>query len=123
MASIESRGVRQLGKALGWSLSGLRAAFVHEASFRLEVWLSLLLVPLALWLGNGAVEKILLVGSIGLALIVELLNSAVETTVDRVGPEFHELAGRAKDIGSAAVLLSMLLVLMTWGLILWPRWA
>lgn len=121
MASIETRGVRQLGKALGWSLSGLRAAFVHEASFRLEVYLSVFLLPLALWLGSGPIEKILLAGSVLLVLIVELLNSAVETTLDRIGPEFHTLAGRAKDIGSAAVLLTMLLALMTWALILWPQ--
>lgn len=121
MASIETRGVRQLGKALGWSLSGLRAAFVHEASFRLEVCLSVFLLPLALWLGSSPIEKILLAGSVLLVLIVELLNSAVETTLDRIGPEFHTLAGRAKDIGSAAVLLTTLLALMTWTLILWPR--
>ncbi len=81
----------------------MRAAFRHEAAFRQELLLAILLVPLGLWLGDGGVERALLVGSWILVMIVELLNSAIEATVDRFGPEHHELSGRAKDIGSAAV--------------------
>lgn len=105
-------------KAAGYSWQGLKQAYRFEAAFRQEVWLTLILLPLGLWLGNGIVEKILLCGSLMLVLIVELLNSAVESVVDRIGSEYHELSGRAKDIGSAAVFLSMLVVLLTWGLIL-----
>lgn len=121
MADTEARGLRQIARAWCWSLSGLRAAFRHEASFRLEVYLAIVLLPLGLWLGNGPVEKILLVGVLVFVLVVELLNSAVETVVDRIGPEHHELSGRAKDIGSGAVLLAMGLVLFTWGMLLLPR--
>lgn len=121
MASIESRGPRQIYRALIWSLKGLRAAWRHEASFRLEVGLSIVLVPLGLWLGQGGVEKLLLAGSPLLVLSAELLNSAIEAVIDRVSPEFNELAGRAKDMGSAAVFLLMLLVGLTWLLLLGPR--
>ena len=121
MASIESRGPRQIYRALVWSLQGLRAAWRHEASFRLEVGLSVVLVPLGLWLGQGGVEKLLLAGSPLLVLSAELLNSAIEAVIDRVSPEFNELAGRAKDMGSAAVFLLMLLVGLTWLLLLGPR--
>ncbi|KGI77260.1 diacylglycerol kinase [Oleiagrimonas soli] len=121
MASIESRGPRQIWKAFQWSIKGLGAAYRHEASFRLELYLSVVLIPLGLWLGDGAVEKILLAGTPLMVLSAELLNSGIEAVVDKVSPEFHELAGRAKDMGSAAVFLLMLLVTMTWGLLLGPR--
>lgn len=114
MASTEPRGPRQIWKAFLWSMKGLRAGFRHEASFRLEVYLAIVLIPAGLWLGHGALEKILLAGTPLLVLSAELLNSAVEAVVDRVSPEFSELAGRAKDMGSAAVFLLMLLVLLTW---------
>lgn len=117
MASTEPRGPRQIWKAFIWSMKGLRAGFRHEASFRLEAYLALLLVPAGLWLGHGAVEKVLLAGTPLLVLSAELLNSAVEAVVDKVSPEFNELAGRAKDMGSAAVFVLMLLVLLTWGLL------
>lgn len=93
----------------------------HEAAFRQEVLVALIAVPLGLWLGEGGIEKALLVGSWILVMIVELLNSAIEATVDRFGPEHHALSGRAKDIGSAAVLLSIVLSLLVWVLILGPR--
>lgn len=121
MASIESRGPRQIYRALVWSLQGLRSAWRHEASFRLEVGLAAIFVPLGLWLGQGGVEKLLLAGTPLLVLSAELLNSAIEAVIDRVSPEFNELAGRAKDMGSAAVFLMMLLVGMTWVLLLAPR--
>ncbi len=121
MASIEPRGPRQIWRAWLWSLSGLRAAWRHEASFRLEGYLFLLLFPLGMWLGNGALEKALLGGCLLLVLAVELLNSALEAIVDKVCPEFHELAGRAKDMGSAAVLVLMANVVLCWSLVLFPR--
>ena len=108
-------------KATQWSLQGLRSAWLHESSFRLEVYLFLVLAPVGLWLGQTGVERALLVGSGLLVLGVELLNSAIEAVIERYGPEFHELAGRAKDMGSAAVFVLMLNVLVVWGLILGPR--
>ena len=103
-------------------MQGLRAAWLHESSFRLEVYLFVLLAPLAWWLGESGVERALMIGSMLLVLGVELLNSAVEAVIERYGPEHHELAGRAKDMGSAAVFVMMMNVLLCWGLILAPRW-
>ncbi|HET9032179.1 MAG TPA: diacylglycerol kinase [Dokdonella sp.] len=121
MPSTEPRGPRQIVRAMIWSFKGLRAAWVHEASFRLEVYLCVILFPAGLWLGQGAIEKSLLCGSLLLVLSAELLNSAIEAVVDKVSPEFHELAGRAKDMGSAAVFLLMLNVMLCWVLVLWQR--
>ena len=104
-------------------MQGLRAAWLHESSFRLEVYLFLVLGPLGFWLGQGGVERALLIGSCLLVMGVELLNSSIEAVIERYGPEFHELAGRAKDMGSAAVFVLMLNVAMTWGVILLPRLA
>ena len=118
MPSTEPRGPRQIWRALRWSMKGLRAAWRHEASFRLEGYLSVIAFPLGLWLGQGPIEKAILCGSLLLVLSAELLNSAIEAIVDKASPEFHELAGRAKDMGSAAVLLLMLNVAFCWGLIL-----
>ena len=103
-------------------MQGLRATWAVESSFRLEVYLFVVLAPLALWLGGSGVERAILVGSMILVLVVEVLNSAVEAVVDRWGPEHHELAGRAKDMGSAAVFLADMNVLACWGLILLPRY-
>ena len=102
-------------------MQGLRAAWLHESSFRLEVYLFVVLAPVGWWAGQTPVERVLLVGSMLLVLSVELLNSAVEAVIERYGPEFHELAGRAKDMGSAAVFVLMMNVLLTWGAILLPR--
>lgn len=121
MPSTEPRGPRQIYKALIWSYKGMRAGWTYEASFRLEVYLSIIFFPLGLWAGHGAVEKALLSGSVLLVLSAELLNSAIEAVVDKVSPEFHELAGRAKDMGSAAVFLLMMNVLLCWTLVLWQR--
>lgn len=109
-------------RAFQWSMQGLAAAWRLESSFRLEVYLFALLAPLGLWLGETGVERAVLVGSLMLVLIVEVVNSAVEAVVDRFGSEWHELAKRAKDMGSGAVFLCDLNVLMCWGLILLPRW-
>lgn len=113
--------MRRIAHATRYSAQGLLHAWRNEAAFRQELALSLVLLPLALVLGQNAVEVLLLVGSCLLVLIVELLNSAIEATVDRVGQEHHELSGRAKDLGSAAVSLSLALVAVTWGTIAWQR--
>ena len=115
------RGPAGIMRATIWSLQGLRAAWLHESSFRLEVYLFVVLAPLALWLGEGGLERALLVGSMILVLAAELLNSAVEAVIERYGAEHHELAGRAKDMGSAAVFVLMLNVVLAWGLVLGPR--
>ena len=112
---------RRITRAFGYSLAGLRAAYKKESAFRQELILTLLLLPLGVWLGRTGVERSLLIGSILLVLIVELLNSAVEATVDRGGKNWDKLAGRAKDMGSAAVLIAILLLAMTWGFILYDR--
>jgi diacylglycerol kinase (ATP) len=122
MPSTEPRGPKQILKALRWSWQGIKAGFAFEASFRLEVYLFAIFAPLGIWLGHGPIEKAILVGSLILVLSAELLNSAVEAIVDKASPEFHVLAGRAKDMGSAAVFLLMLNVMLCWGLILGARW-
>jgi diacylglycerol kinase (ATP) len=111
-------GLTRLWNALHYSVDGLRAAYRHEDAFRQEVWLTLILVPTALLLPVSAVAKALMIGSVLLVLVVELLNSAVEATVDRISLENHRLAKRAKDIGSAAVLIALLNVAAVWLLIL-----
>lgn len=109
-------------QAFLWSMQGLRATWDVESSFRLEVYLFIVLAPLACWLGADGVERSILIGSMMLVLVIEVLNSAVEAVVDRWGSEHNELAGRAKDMGSAAVFLSDMNVLICWGLILGPRY-
>jgi len=115
------RGPRRVLMAARWSCQGLTAAWLHESSFRLEVCLLVVLGPLAMWLGNDGIERALLLGSMLLVLAAELLNSAIEAVIERYGPEFHELAGRAKDMGSAAVFVLMLNVVACWALVLGPR--
>lgn len=116
------RGPARIIKAAGWSMQGLRAAWLHESSFRLEVYLFVILAPIGWWLGDSGVERALLIGSMLLVLSIELLNSAVEAVIERYGPEHHELAGRAKDMGSAAVFVLMMNVLLVWGAILGSRY-
>lgn len=111
----------RVGRAASYSLAGLRAAVREEAAFRQELALFIVLAPLGLWLGQSGLERALLVGSLLLVLIAELLNSALEAMVNRIGSEPHPLSGMAKDMGSAAVFLAMMLVLIVWMLILGPR--
>ncbi len=111
-------GLRRLIRAAGYSWLGLCAAFRHETAFRQEVALSAVLLPLAWWLGASGMERAMLAGSWMLVLLFELVNSAIEAVVDRIGPEQHELAGRAKDIGSAAVLIAILNAIAVWALVL-----
>nr|WP_300310160.1 diacylglycerol kinase [Halomonas sp.] len=107
-------GWRHLVHSTRYSLKGLKAAFRNESAFRQELGLCLVLVPLAWWIGDTPVEWILLVGSCFMVLIVELVNTAIESVVDRIGPERHVLSGRAKDIGSAAVMLALIMAGLTW---------
>jgi diacylglycerol kinase (ATP) len=121
MGKPGNTGVRRIVNATFFSLAGLRAAWQHEAAFRQEVMLAAVLIPTGMWLGRTAVERALLIGSCLLVLVVELLNSGIEAIVDRVGLEPHRLSGQAKDLGSAAVFVSLTLVLVVWGLIAWSR--
>ncbi|WP_194438604.1 diacylglycerol kinase [Vibrio fluminensis] len=111
-------GIARIVDATGYSIKGLGAAWKHEAAFRQEVALLAILSIVAYCLPVGVVERVLMIGSVAIVVIVELLNSAIEAVVDRVGSEWHELSGRAKDIGSAAVLVALLLALFTWGSII-----
>lgn len=121
MAAEGFRGPKQVWNAFRWSMLGLRAGWKHEASFRLEVCLAVVVVPMGLWIGHGGLEKFALILGPMLVLSAELLNSAIEAVVDKISPEFSELAGRAKDMGSAAVFVLMMLVLLSWALIVGPR--
>lgn len=118
MANQNAKGLKRLINACFFSAAGFKATWQHEEAFRQEVVLLLVSIPLALWLAPGRIEIVLLIGSVVLVLLVELLNSAVEAVVDRVGLEHHELSGRAKDIGSAAVMLALIWAAITWALIL-----
>ncbi|MCB5191614.1 diacylglycerol kinase [Methylobacillus arboreus] len=111
-------GLRRLINAFGYSVDGIKAAYRNEDAFRQEVLMAIVLIPLALYLGNDAVARALMIGSVLLVIIVELLNSAIEATVDRISLENHQLAKRAKDIGSAAVLLTLINLVVVWGLLI-----
>ena len=121
---MNKTGVTGLGRvwnAMFYSFAGLKSALKHESAFRQETALAVILIPAAFWLGSNVIEYSLLVGTVVLVLIVELLNSAIEAVVDRVGTDRHSLSGRAKDMGSAAVFLSLLLTLFVWSAVLWTR--
>lgn len=115
------RGLRRIVRATGHSMAGLADGWRHESAFRQEVALALVMLPLSLWLGRNTLERALLAGSVLLVLIVELLNSAVEAAVDRISLDLHELSRRAKDLGSAAVLLSLVLCGVIWAAVIWDR--
>ena len=122
MASGEKNtGLARVLRATFFSLAGLKAAWKNEAAFRQECALAIVMIPAALWLGTTSVERLLLVATVVLVLIVELLNSAVEAVVDRVGSDHHVLSGQAKDMGSAAVFLSLVLALVVWSTVAWTR--
>jgi len=114
-------GLQRLWHATGYSLQGLRTAW-GETAFRQEACAALVLVPAAFWLGRSWVETALLAGTVVLLMVVELLNTGVEAAIDRIGPEWHELSKRAKDVGSAAVLLSLLLCAGVWAAALYQRY-
>ena len=118
MAYQNARGIRRLLNAFRYSMKGFRACFKHEEAFRQEVYASIVFIPLGFWLGDNGIERALLVGSWLIVPLTELLNSAVEAAIDRIGPEKHKLSGRAKDIGSAAVFFSLVLAAVVWLLVL-----
>lgn len=111
-------GLRRLINAFGYSMDGFKAAYQHEDAFRTEVWLAIVLTPFAFYLGDNAIELAMMLASVLLVVIVELVNSAIEATVDHTSLEKHMLAKRAKDIGSAAVLLSLINLAVVWGLLI-----
>jgi diacylglycerol kinase (ATP) len=123
MANPGNTGIRRILRATIYSAQGFAHAWKHEAAFRQEATLTIVLIPIAIWLGQTIVERALLIGVCLLVLIVEFLNSAVEATIDRVGGEQHELSGRAKDLGSAAVFVSLLLVVLVWVAVAYQRFA
>ena len=123
MPKYSRTGLVRLRDATGFSIKGLLAAWRNEAAFRQELILVLILLPVALWLGETYTQQALLIFSLLVVLMVELLNSAVETAIDRVGDELHELSGRAKDLGSAAVMISLLAAGVVWGLVALERFS
>ena len=118
MEKKSGKGIKRLLNALAWSFAGLGSAFKHEAAFRQEMFMAAILLPAALWLGQGGTEKAVLCGSVLLVLITELLNSSIESVVDRVSTDQHPLSGRAKDLGSAAVFLALVNMAVVWSLVL-----
>ena len=120
-AQTQRKGLSRMGHALGYSLAGLRAGW-GETAFRQEALAAMVMLPAAWWLGKNWVEVALLSISVFIVIIVELLNTAIESAIDRIGPEWHALAKRAKDMGSAAVLLSLLGCGGIWIAALWARW-
>jgi len=122
LAQKQRRGLSRVWHAFGYSMAGLRAGW-GETAFRQEATLALLMLPLAFWVGRTWIEVAALAGSVVLVMVVELLNTGIETAVDRIGPEWHALSKRAKDMGSAAVLLSLLLCAGIWGAALWHHFS
>lgn len=120
-AQKRRKGLARLRHATGYSLQGLRAGW-DESAFRQEALAALVMVPMAFWIGQHWTEVVLLVGSVLLVMMVELLNTGIESCIDRIGPQWHALSKRAKDMASAAVLLSLLLCAGTWGAALWAFW-
>lgn len=116
--SYKTKGLKHLWNALNYSFSGLKAAFQQEAAFRHELSAFCVLLPVAFWLDVSVAERAIMVASLLLVLIVEMVNSSIEAVVDRVGLERHPLSGQAKDMGSSAVFIAMMLVLVVWGIIL-----
>jgi diacylglycerol kinase (ATP) len=120
LASTERRGIKQISNAAKWSMQGLHATFKHEASFRLEFYLALVLTPVALYISQSAMQLFVLISCMVFVLILEIINSSIEAVVDMVcGEKFHELAKRAKDMGSAAVFLGQMLVIYAWSTIIY----
>ena len=115
-------GLNRMAHAFGYSIAGLRAGW-GETAFRQEALAAMVMIPAAFWLGRSWVETALLAASVVLVMVVELLNTGIETAIDRIGPEWHDLSKRAKDMGSAAVLLSLVLCAGIWAAALWARWA
>lgn len=118
MKPANNHGIKRVIRATGFSFKGLKSAWTHEAAFRQELLLAAVMVPLALWFDVTVIEKVLMIMAVFIVLIVELLNSAIEAVVDRIGDEIHPLSGQAKDIASAAVFMSLTLCVVVWGAVL-----
>lgn len=121
MAYSGNSGLTRIIKAAGYSWQGIKSAYKNEAAFRQESWLAVVLIPLAIWLSASATQMVLMISSVVLLMMVEIINSAIEAAIDRFGEELHELSGRAKDMGSAAVLFAVIYLLLIWGGILWDN--
>ena len=117
----QSTGLARVYKAAGYSVKGLTAAWKNEAAFRQEAVAAIIAIILAFWLDVDAIARLLLIGKVIIVIIIEVINSAIEAVVDRIGSELHELSGRAKDMGSAAVFLAILLALFVWITVLWQH--
>ena len=120
MKPANNHGIKRIVRATGFSMKGLKAAWIHEAAFRQELILAVMMLPVALWVDISTIERLMLILTLFIVLIVELLNSAIEAVVDRVGSEIHPLSGQAKDIASAAVFMSLALCGLTWLVVLTP---
>lgn len=123
MSKPGKTGVARVVDAFGYSMKGFAATWKYEAAFRQEVGLAVILIPTAFWLAQTHIELILLISSVFWVLMAELVNSSVEAVVDRTGSELHELSGRAKDIGSALVFMSLILLAIVWGIVAFNRFA
>ena len=121
MANKRHGGLQRIIRATGYSIEGLKAAWRNETAFRQELLLLMVLLPVALWLGTDMTRRVLLLFSILLVVIVELINSGIEAAIDRIGPERHPLSGRAKNSGSAAVMVSLIAAALVWAMIAWER--
>ena len=121
MAKPGNTGIRRILRATVYSAQGFAHAWKHESAFRQELGLTVVLIPFAIWLGQSIVERALLIGVCLIVIVVELLNSAIEAAIDRHGDEHHELSGRAKDLGSSAVFVSLVLVVLVWAAVAWQR--
>lgn len=121
MANNNQGGIRRIRNAMFYSIDGLRASWKNEAAFRQESILCAIMIPIAFWVGSNAVERAMLISTCLLVIITELLNSAIEATIDRIGEDRHQLSGRAKDMGSAAVFISLWIAGITWALIAYER--
>ena len=123
MAFSGNTGFTRIIKAAGFSWQGIKDAYKYEAAFRQETWLALVLIPLAIYVAENATQLAFMISSVLLVMLVEILNSAVEAVVDRFGDELHELSGRAKDMASAAVTFSLIIMVLIWSLMLWEIFA
>jgi len=123
MAYSGNTGFTRIIKAAGYSWKGIRAAYKYEAAFRQETWLALVLIPLAIYVAENTTQLAFMISSVLLVMLVEILNSAVEAVVDRFGDELHELSGRAKDMASASVTFSLIIMVLIWVLMLWEIFA
>jgi len=123
MAYSGNAGFTRIIKAAGYSWQGIKGAYKYEAAFRQETWLALVLIPLAIYVAENATQLAFMISSVLLVMLVEILNSAVEAVVDRFGDELHELSGRAKDMASAAVTFSLIIMVLIWSLMLWEIFA